>query len=61
MLDAVSVDNGFPISHNYYNLYDDRRFEWLTRDEVPWDEIEASKKKCEQWLKMSPPKPDTAK
>ncbi|XP_065084034.1 uncharacterized protein LOC135706344 [Ochlerotatus camptorhynchus] len=61
MLDAVSVDNGFPISHNYYNLYDDRRFEWLTRDEVPWDEIEASKKKCEQWLKMSPSKPDTTK
>ncbi|XP_062563884.1 uncharacterized protein LOC134226853 [Armigeres subalbatus] len=62
MLDAVSVDNGFPMSHNYYNLYDDRRFEWLTRDEVPWDEIEASRKKCEQWLlkfSPSPTKSDT--
>ncbi|XP_062711906.1 uncharacterized protein LOC109399668 [Aedes albopictus] len=60
MLDAVSVDNGFPMSHNYYNLYDDSRFDWLTRDEVPWDQIEASRKKCEQWLlKMSPTKADT--
>ncbi|XP_058834707.1 uncharacterized protein LOC131691944 [Topomyia yanbarensis] len=54
MLDAVSVENGFPMSHNYYNLYDDRRFEWLSRDEVPWNQIESSKKKCEQWLKKSP-------
>ncbi|XP_053689085.1 uncharacterized protein LOC128738179 [Sabethes cyaneus] len=59
MLDAVSVENGFPISHNYYNLYDDRRFEWLIRDEVPWNQIEASKKKCEQWLKMIPSRPES--
>ncbi|XP_055627017.1 uncharacterized protein LOC129769036 [Toxorhynchites rutilus septentrionalis] len=57
MLDAVSVENGFPISNNFYNLYEDRRFDWLIRDEVPWDQIETSKRKCEQWLKMSHSKP----
>ncbi|XP_055592857.1 uncharacterized protein LOC129744380 [Uranotaenia lowii] len=59
MLDAVSVDNGFPISNNFYNLYDDRRFAWLTRDEVPWDQMEASRRKCEQWLKMTPSRPES--
>lgn len=53
MLDAVSVENGFPMSNNYYNLYDDRRFDWLTRDEVPWNQIEESKNKCENWLKSA--------
>ncbi|XP_058456374.1 uncharacterized protein LOC131433793 [Malaya genurostris] len=59
MLDAVSVENGFPMSHNYYDIYDDRRFDWLSRDEVPWNQIETSKKKCEHWLKMTPTKPDS--
>uniref|UniRef100_A0A182QPG2 Uncharacterized protein n=1 Tax=Anopheles farauti TaxID=69004 RepID=A0A182QPG2_9DIPT len=54
MLDAMSENERevFPTSGPYYDLYYDRRFAWMTRDEIPWEQLEMSKKKCEQWLKM---------
>ncbi|XP_050089734.1 uncharacterized protein LOC126573947 [Anopheles aquasalis] len=54
MLDAVSEDERelFPTSGPHYDLYYDRRFAWMTRDEIAWERIEESKKKCEQWLKL---------
>ncbi|XP_049539363.1 putative uncharacterized protein DDB_G0274435 [Anopheles darlingi] len=54
MLDAVSEDerDPFPTSGPHYDLYYDRRFAWMTRDEIAWEQIEESKKKCEQWLKL---------
>uniref|UniRef100_A0A182FUS1 Uncharacterized protein n=1 Tax=Anopheles albimanus TaxID=7167 RepID=A0A182FUS1_ANOAL len=54
MLDAVSEDERelFPTSGPHYDLYYDRRFAWMTRDEIAWEQIEESKKKCEQWLKL---------
>ncbi|XP_052861386.1 uncharacterized protein LOC128268363 [Anopheles cruzii] len=54
MLDAVSEDERelLPVSGPNYDLYYDRRFDWMTRDEIPWEQVEASKKKCEQWLKI---------
>uniref|UniRef100_A0A182IM40 Uncharacterized protein n=1 Tax=Anopheles atroparvus TaxID=41427 RepID=A0A182IM40_ANOAO len=54
MLDAVSEPNGFPITDGEYDLYEDERFEWLMRENIPWQRLEVSKKKCEQWLKMGP-------
>uniref|UniRef100_A0A182YJB8 Uncharacterized protein n=1 Tax=Anopheles stephensi TaxID=30069 RepID=A0A182YJB8_ANOST len=57
MLDAMSENERelFPTSGPHYDLYYDRRFDWMTRDEVPWEQIETSKKKCEQWLKIPCP------
>ncbi|XP_040166288.1 uncharacterized protein LOC120901961 [Anopheles arabiensis] len=54
MLDAMSENERelFPTSGPHYDLYYDRRFDWMTRDEIPWEQIETSKKKCEQWLKI---------
>ncbi|XP_053679188.1 uncharacterized protein LOC128730181 [Anopheles nili] len=54
MLDAMSENEReiLPTTGPNYDLYYDRRFDWMTRDEIPWDQIEASKKKCEQWLKL---------
>ncbi|XP_049289922.1 uncharacterized protein LOC125767413 [Anopheles funestus] len=54
MLDAMSENERelFPTSGPHYDLYYDRRFSWMTRDEIPWEQIETSKKKCEQWLKI---------
>ncbi|XP_058126326.1 uncharacterized protein LOC131285594 [Anopheles ziemanni] len=54
MLDAVSENEQelFTTTGPHYDLYYDRRFAWMTRDEIAWDQIEASKKKCEQWLKF---------
>uniref|UniRef100_A0A182N2G1 Uncharacterized protein n=1 Tax=Anopheles dirus TaxID=7168 RepID=A0A182N2G1_9DIPT len=54
MLDAMSENERevFPTSGPHYDLYYDRRFAWMTRDEIPWEQLEMSKKKCEQWLKM---------
>uniref|UniRef100_A0A182JBT5 Uncharacterized protein n=1 Tax=Anopheles atroparvus TaxID=41427 RepID=A0A182JBT5_ANOAO len=54
MLDAVSENEQelFTTTGPHYDLYYDRRFAWMTRDEIPWDQVEASKKKCEQWLKF---------
>ncbi|XP_035892040.1 uncharacterized protein LOC118503175 [Anopheles stephensi] len=54
MLDAVSEPNGFPITEGQYDLYEDERFEWLLREKLPWQRMEVSRKKCEQWLKMGP-------
>uniref|UniRef100_A0A182N2T6 Uncharacterized protein n=1 Tax=Anopheles dirus TaxID=7168 RepID=A0A182N2T6_9DIPT len=54
MLDAVSEPNGFPITEGQYDLYEDERFEWLLREKIPWQRLEVSRKKCEQWLKMGP-------
>ena len=51
MLDAESVENGFPMSKMNYDIYDDKRFKWLKRDEISWNQMEVSKKKCEGWLK----------
>ncbi|XP_050080863.1 uncharacterized protein LOC126568433 [Anopheles maculipalpis] len=54
MLDAMSENERelLPTSGPHYDLYYDRRFDWMTRDEIPWDQVETSKKKCEQWLKI---------
>uniref|UniRef100_A0A182WE04 Uncharacterized protein n=1 Tax=Anopheles minimus TaxID=112268 RepID=A0A182WE04_9DIPT len=54
MLDAVSEPNGFPITEGQYDLYEDERFEWLLREKIPWQRMEVSRKKCEQWLKIGP-------
>ncbi|XP_058054985.1 uncharacterized protein LOC131206417 [Anopheles bellator] len=54
MLDAVSEPNGFPVTDGPYDLYEDPRFEWLLRENIPWQRLEASRQKCEQWLKVGP-------
>lgn len=51
MLDGQSVENGFPITEIGYNLLNDRRLDWLLREDIPWNEKEKVKKKCEQWIK----------
>lgn len=51
MLDGQSMENGFPITEIGYNLLEDKRQNWLVREEIPWMEKEKVKKKCEQWIK----------
>ena len=51
MLGAEEGENGFPITEIGYNVYEDDRFNWLRRDnDVTWNEIEESRKKCLNWL-----------
>lgn len=51
MLDAQSNEGGFPISPMGYNIYADKKLDFLTRNDMPWDEKEKCRKKCEDWLK----------
>lgn len=51
MLEAQSTSNGFPVSPIGYNVFDDKRMGWLRRATGTWSEQEASRKKCEEWLK----------
>lgn len=51
MLEAQSTSNGFPVSPIGYNVFDDTRMGWLRRETGTWTEQEASRKKCEEWLK----------
>lgn len=51
MLDGQSVDNGFPITEIGYNVYDDKRLNWLTREDLSYGDREAVKLKCEKWMK----------
>lgn len=50
MLDAVSMDNGFPITQPGYNFYGDKKF-WIKQAEKTWEQKEEVRKKCEEWLK----------
>lgn len=51
MLDGESMKNGFPITEIGYNLFEDKRLEWLNREDIAWDDKEKIKMKCDQWLK----------
>lgn len=51
MLESASVENGFPISCIGYNIYEDKRLEWIKRKDFPWDDKEKARVKCEDWLK----------
>lgn len=51
MLEAQSTSNGFPVSPIGYNVFDDKRLEWLKRESSSWNEHEATRQKCEEWLK----------
>lgn len=51
LLEAQSTSNGFPVSPMGYNVFDDKRMGWLRRETGTWGEQEASRKKCEEWLK----------
>lgn len=51
MLEAQSTSNGFPVSPMGYNVFDDQRMSWLKREAGSWNEQEASRRKCEEWLK----------
>lgn len=50
MLDAVSMDNGFPITQSGYNFYEDKTF-WMNQTDKSWEQKEQVRKKCEEWLK----------
>ena len=50
MLDAVSMDNGFPITQPGYNFYEDKK-SWINQAEKSWEQKEEVRKKCEEWLK----------
>ncbi|XP_055693562.1 uncharacterized protein LOC129795989 [Lutzomyia longipalpis] len=51
MLDAQSVENGFPVTPFGYNVFEDKRLEWMTRKESSWNDREDIREKCENWLK----------
>lgn len=51
MLEAQSNEGGFPISPVGYNIYEDESLNYLTREDVPWEEKEKCRKKCEDWLR----------
>lgn len=53
MLESASVENGFPISCIGYNIYEDKRLEWIKRKDFPWDDKEKARLKCEDWLKKN--------
>lgn len=53
MLESASVENGFPISCIGYNIYEDKRLEWIRRKDFPWDDKEKARLKCEDWLKKN--------
>lgn len=50
-LDATSMENdGFPITQQGYNFYDDKK-KLVDAAESSWDQKEEVRKKCEDWLK----------
>lgn len=54
MLEAASVSNGFPLTQQGYNFFEDNKncADWIRRKDVAsWDEGEEIRKKCENWLK----------
>lgn len=51
ILEVQSTSNGFPVSPMGYNVFDDKRMGWLKRETGTWSEQEASRQKCEEWLK----------
>lgn len=52
MLEAKSDSKKeFPISPIGYNIYEDKKHDWLKRNDMAWDDKEDLKKKCEDWLK----------
>ncbi|XP_059607605.1 uncharacterized protein LOC132255542 [Phlebotomus argentipes] len=51
MLEAQSVENGFPVTPFGYNVFEDKRLEWLTRKDSTWNDREQIREKCENWLK----------
>lgn len=50
MLDAASVENDFPITQPGYHFYEDNA-SWVQPGEKTWNQNEAIRKKCEDWLK----------
>jgi hypothetical protein len=50
MLDAASVENDFPITQPGYHFYEDNS-SWVQPGEKTWNQKEAIRKKCEDWLK----------
>lgn len=50
MLDAASVENDFPITQPGYHFYEDNS-SWVQPGERTWNQKEAIRKKCEDWLK----------
>lgn len=53
MLDGQSMDNGFPITDVGYNIYEDKRLDWLCREDISYADREATKVKCEKWMKKN--------
>ena len=51
MLEKQSVENGFPITEMGYNVYDDKRLDWLKREDLQWEDREEIKDKCMKWIK----------
>lgn len=51
LLEVQSTSNGFPVSPLGYNVFGDKRMGWLKRETGTWGEQEASRQKCEEWLK----------
>ncbi|XP_055703897.1 uncharacterized protein LOC129802243 [Phlebotomus papatasi] len=51
MLEAQSVENGFPVTPFGYNVFEDKRLEWMTRRDSSWNDREQVREKCENWLK----------
>lgn len=53
MLDVDTDERGFPLSPIGYNIYKDKDLEWLSRNDLSWDDKESCKVKCELWMKMN--------
>ncbi|GAB0097867.1 hypothetical protein DMENIID0001_135450 [Sergentomyia squamirostris] len=51
MLEAQSVENGFPVTPFGYNVFEDKRLDWMTRKDSSWNDREQIREKCENWLK----------
>lgn len=53
MMEDETMINGFPLTSHGYNIYNDKRIDWLHRtNELPTRKTHA-RTKCEQWMKNS--------
>jgi L,D-peptidoglycan transpeptidase YkuD (ErfK/YbiS/YcfS/YnhG family) len=52
LLEAESMHNEFPLTQLGYNFYVQNDKDWIKRRESKtWNQIEITRKKCEDWLK----------
>lgn len=55
MMEGEPMATGFPVTTRNYNIYDDKKLDWLNRTKTTCSDLEGNKSrvKCESWIKKN--------